>query len=99
ERLYDYLSARRQLRLIGPRTFGPNAVGTLSFRHLSLLPTEITSRVNRHQLGIKHASFYSIRLLRSIGINPDEGVVRISLVHYNSPEEIDRLIEVLDPLL
>jgi selenocysteine lyase/cysteine desulfurase len=28
-----------------------------------------------------------------------KGVVRVSLVHYNSPAELARLKEVLDPLL
>ena len=99
ERLYGFLSTKPRVRLIGPRKFGPDAVGTLGFRHETLLPAEITAQVNRHPIGIKHASFYSIRLLRTIGIDPGEGVVRVSLVHYNSTEEIDRLIGVLDPLL
>jgi len=40
-----------------------------------------------------------VRLLRSLGLNPADGVVRVSLVHYNTVEEIDRLIAVLEPIL
>jgi selenocysteine lyase/cysteine desulfurase len=42
---------------------------------------------------------YAYRLCEALGIDPDEGVVRVSAVHYNTVEEIDRLIEVLDPVL
>ena len=99
ERLYAYLAGKPKVRIIGPQSFGPDAVGILSFRHAKIRPTEIAEEVNRHQLGIKSRSFYSVRLLRALGIDPDDGVVRISLVHYNTLEEIDRLIAVLDRIL
>ncbi len=98
ERLYAYLSGRRDIHIVGPRKFGPQAVGTLSFRHATRRSAEIATEVNRHQLGIKHGNFYSIRLLRGLGIDSDDGVVRVSLVHYNTVGEIDRLIAVLDAL-
>ena len=34
-----------------------------------------------------------------MGIEPDPGVVRISAVHYNTVEEIDHLMDAIDPLL
>jgi len=34
-----------------------------------------------------------------MGINPNEGVARASFAHYNSMEEINRLIQVLDPMI
>ena len=33
-----------------------------------------------------------------LGLDPEDGVVRTSFVHYNSPEEIERLIEVFDSI-
>ncbi len=99
ERLYSFLANQRQLRIIGPRTFGPDAVGTLSFRHASKSSAEIVEAVNRRELGIKHGNFYSVRLLRAIGLDPDDGVARVSLVHYNTVGEIDRLAGVLDEWL
>ena len=33
------------------------------------------------------------------GLDPEDGVVRVSLVHYNTPEEIERLIDVLEKAL
>ena len=39
---------------------------------------------------------YAHRLCQAMGIEPTDGVVRISAVHYNTPEEIERVIEVLE---
>ena len=99
EQLYAWLASRPQVRIIGPRAFGPDAVGTLSFRHASKSSAEIVDAVNRRELGIKHGNFYSVRLLRAIGVHPEDGVARVSLVHYNTVGEIDRLTGVLDELL
>jgi selenocysteine lyase/cysteine desulfurase len=32
-------------------------------------------------------------------MDADDGVVRVSLVHYNSIAEVDRLVEALDEIL
>ena len=42
---------------------------------------------------------YAYRLCQALGLDPDDGVVRASLVHYNTPEEIARLIDLLDNAL
>jgi len=34
--------------------------------------------------------------LQGLGIEPNDGVVRVSMVHYNSIEEVRKLIEFLD---
>jgi selenocysteine lyase/cysteine desulfurase len=60
---------------------------------------DIVNAVNRRELGIKHGNFYSVRLLRALEIDPDDGVARVSLVHYNTVGEIDRLAGVLEELL
>ena len=38
---------------------------------------------------------YSPRLMSRLGLAPESGAVRVSLVHYNLPAEIHRLGEVL----
>ena len=32
-------------------------------------------------------------------MDPDDGVVRVSMVHYNTSEEVERLVKVLDDIL
>lgn len=95
-RLIDYLRSRGDLRIIGPTGAGPERVGTVSFVHRSLSSAAITRAADRAGIAIRHGHMYAYRLCRAAGLDPADGVVRVSLVHYNTPEEIERLIEVLD---
>jgi selenocysteine lyase/cysteine desulfurase len=49
--------------------------------------------------GIRWGTFYSNRLIEYLGLAAQDGVVRVSLVHYNTLEEVDRLIQVLRTVL
>jgi selenocysteine lyase/cysteine desulfurase len=52
------------------------------------------------QIGIRYGHFYAYSLVTDLpDIDPDDGVVRISLVHYNAVEEVDRCIEILKEAL
>jgi selenocysteine lyase/cysteine desulfurase len=59
----------------------------------------IVEATDPHRIGIRHGHFYSSRLIEALGLPLDDGVVRVSMVHYNTVEEVDRLIDVLDPML
>lgn len=98
-RLLDYLSDHPKVRLIGPSTAGRHRVGTVSFLHAEKTPGEIVASVHRLPIGIRHGSMYAWRLCQALGIDPVEGVVRVSTVHYNNIEEIERLIHALDQAL
>jgi cysteine desulfurase family protein (TIGR01976 family) len=95
-KLIAYLQSRNDVRIIGPTSTGEDRVGTISFVHGSKTSTEITEAVDRSGIGIRHGHMYAYHLCEAAGLDPDDGVVRVSMVHYNTPGEIDRLIEVLD---
>ena len=99
ERLIQYLRSRDDVRIIGPEDDGPGRVGTISFVHRSKSSAEITAAVDRSGIAIRHGHMYAYHLCEAAGLDPDDGVVRVSLVHYNTPEEIERLITVLDQAL
>ncbi len=40
-----------------------------------------------------------VRCLHALGVDADHGVLRMSFVHYNTEDEVDRLLEALDHLL
>ncbi|KAG9024294.1 hypothetical protein FRB95_011708 [Tulasnella sp. JGI-2019a] len=51
-------------------------------------------------IGIRYGHFYSHRLLSGLPkMDPDDGVIRISLVHYNTIQEVERLIDVLKTVI
>lgn len=98
-RLVDFLNSKPKVRIIGPATSGPERVGTVSFIHAVLTPKAIVDEVDRHDIGMRHGHFYSYRLMQRLGIPPEQGVARVSFAHYNSQEEVARLIGVLDRIL
>jgi cysteine desulfurase family protein (TIGR01976 family) len=95
-RLVEYLQSRDDVRIVGPQHAGPSRVGTISFVHDARSSAEITEVVDRSGVAIRHGHMYAYHLCEALGLDPDDGVVRVSLVHYNTPDEIERLIEVLD---
>ena len=99
ERLVDYLRSRSDVRIIGSDHAGPSRVGTISFVHETKTSREITEVVDQSGIAIRHGHMYAYHLCEALGMDLDDGVVRVSLVHYNTPEEIERLIDVLDRAL
>jgi len=92
ERLLSHLNHQDHIRLIGAHG---SCVATISFLSSRESSQAIAERVNRHNIGIRHGNMYAYRLCQALSIDPIDGVVRVSMAHYNSMEEIDRLIAVL----
>jgi cysteine desulfurase family protein (TIGR01976 family) len=98
-RLVSYLRSRPDVRIVGPAEADGSRVGTVSFVHDARSSREITEVVDRSGIAIRHGHMYAYHLCEALGLDPDDGVVRVSLVHYNTPDEIERLIEVLESAL
>jgi selenocysteine lyase/cysteine desulfurase len=67
--------------------------------HETKTSREITEAVDESGFAIRHGHMYAYHLCEALGMDLDDGVVRVSLVHYNTPKEIERLIGVLDRAL
>lgn len=93
--LLEALTANPRVRVIGPKTAGTERVCTISFLHENLSPPEITARTDAAGIGIRYGHMYAYRMCRALGIDTDTGVTRISMAHYNTPEEIERLLDVM----
>ncbi len=95
-RILDFLRSK-QVRIIGEETAvtGKRAP-TIAFTGSKIKPSDLAERCAFDRVGIGSDHFYAYRLMQALGIELDEGVVRISLVHYTSVEDVDRLLESLD---
>ena len=88
------------IRLVGPTsTDVADRVATVSFIHERVQPSDIVTAAHAANVGIRNGHMYAYRLLQAMNIPTETGVVRISAVHYNTTEEIDHLMDNLDPLL
>ncbi len=98
-RVINYLRSRGDITIIGPDNAGATRVPTISFVRKGQSSREIAERVCAKGLGIRFGHFYSRRLCQALGLDPADGVVRASMVHYNTTEEINRLIEALEEIM
>ena len=99
-RLLDYLRTRNDVRIIGDASAAAEArVPTISFVQEGRASNEIVELIDARKIGVRFGDFYARRLVDDLGLAPQNGVVRVSMVHYNTAAEIDRLIDALDRVL
>ena len=73
---------------------------TFSFAAEGRRSGEIAAYLAEQQVAVGHGHFYGYRCVEALGFeDPLDGVIRASMVHYNSNEELDRLIAALDRVL
>lgn len=97
DRLLRYLSTKPKARVLGAPTADQTIrVPTISFVVDGLDPETIVRHIDTLKIGIRFGDFHSRRLVEHLALPGGGGAVRVSMVHYNSVEEIDRLIQGLD---
>lgn len=100
ERLLTYLRGRNDVLIVGRREADRTVrVPTISFKVDGRDSSEIVQAVDPKGIGIRFGDFHSRRLIEHLGLAPGSGVVRASMVHYNTVEEVDRLVAALDAAL
>jgi selenocysteine lyase/cysteine desulfurase len=63
-----------------------------------VLPAKVTETAARAGIGIRDGHMYAPRLMQRMNLSKETGMVRVSLVHYNTLAEIHRFAEVLSTL-
>jgi cysteine desulfurase family protein (TIGR01976 family) len=97
-KLLNYLESKEGVKVIGPGSKG-KAVGTISFLSEKAPSNKIAEHLATREIGIRSGHMYAMRICHGLSIPPETGVVRISLLHYNTMEEIERTIQALDEVL
>ncbi len=96
EMLLSFLRSTPGVRIIGkPRVTQGDRVPTISFVVEGVQSEAIVRRVDGQRMGIRFGDFYARRLIEQLGLAPYGGVVRVSIAHYNSVDELSRLVEHL----
>ena len=98
--LLDFLNENPKIKIIGiPEADALKRVPTISFIHEDLKSNEIVEQIDDYRIGIRFGDFYAKKLVEDFGLTDKNGVVRISLVHYNTEEEVKRLIWALGKII
>jgi cysteine desulfurase family protein (TIGR01976 family) len=99
-RLLSYLSTKPRVKVIGATSADKTVrVPTISFVADGLDSETIVRHIDALQIGIRFGDFHSRRLVEHLDLSRHNGAVRVSMVHYNTVEEIDRLIQGLDRVI
>jgi selenocysteine lyase/cysteine desulfurase len=80
-------------RLIGLPTMD-GRVPTFAFTVSGLTPEEAATRLGERGFAVWHGNYYALEIMRRFDLEPG-GAVRAGIVHYNTAEEVDRLLEEL----
>jgi cysteine desulfurase family protein (TIGR01976 family) len=96
--LLDYLQAHPAIRMFG-KVRAEDRVPTVAFTVDGWSASELAAQLGQHGLGVGAGNFYAYRLIEALGVDAEEGVLRVSFIHYTHSDEINRLMHTLDELL
>lgn len=100
ERLLAFLREHPKVRIIGPRSSDASLrVPTIAFVIEGRKSSEIPAALDERKLAIRWGHFYALRAIEALGLAEREGIIRVSMVHYNTLDEVDRLVEALEEVL
>lgn len=71
-------------------------VALVSENHTS---ARLSGLIGKKGIATKHGHFYAYRIVKRMGLDPDDGVLRLSFAHYNTMDETLRLINALTEIL
>ena len=94
--LLEYLNSRNDIKLIGKKKIeNKNRAPTIAFTFVNQSSKKISDQLVKNGIATRNDNFYAWRCLKALGIDVDDGVVRTSIVHYNTREDVEKLISVL----
>ena len=94
--LLDYINTRDDINLIGKtKISNKDRAPTIAFTIKNKSSKDVSSELVKNGIATRNDNFYAWRCLKALGINVDDGVVRTSMVHYNTHEDVSNLISAL----
>jgi cysteine desulfurase family protein (TIGR01976 family) len=72
-------------------------VATFCFNLPGRSPEEVATSLAAREIAVWHGDYYAVEVMRHLGL--DGGAVRAGIVHYNTEDEVDRLLAALADLV
>jgi cysteine desulfurase family protein (TIGR01976 family) len=70
-------------------------VPTFAFNVEGRSAREVAERLGERRIAVWHGNYYALEVMRRLGLEAG-GAVRAGIVHYNTADEVDRLLEALE---
>jgi selenocysteine lyase/cysteine desulfurase len=71
-------------------------VPTFAFTVDGIAPGETATRLAARDLAVWHGNYYALEVMKRLGLEDSGGAVRVGIVHYNTADEVDRLLGELE---
>lgn len=98
--LIDFLVEHPRCRLIGPATADCSIrAPTVAFVVDGMPASEVVPPLDERHVAVRWGHFYAKRAIDALGLAKADGIVRVSMVHYNTMAEVQRLVKALDDTL
>jgi selenocysteine lyase/cysteine desulfurase len=62
------------------------------------MPAHMAEHLATREIYAWNGDMYALELIKRLGLAEKGGVLRLGLVHYNTPEEVDGVLTALDKL-
>lgn len=100
DKALSYLTSRNDCRVFGAnRNDNSHRIPTIAFRFEGRDSAAIAREMDAYKIAIRHGDFHSRRLVEDLDETGDGGLLRVSMVHYNTLEEVDGLCTAFDKIL
>ena len=98
ERLLNGLQVINGVRVYGitDRYDWEKRVATISIRKEGTTPQELATALAEQNIFAWDGNFYALALSERLGVEPSGGLLRLGMVHYNTVDEVDRCLEVIE---
>ena len=92
--LLDFLKTKKDIRLLGSYDLEDRVPTVAIVTKKSNIA--LAKELNGLNISVGVGDFYAVRLLQALDVDIDEGVIRLSFVHYTSDSDVEKLMSGLD---
>jgi len=97
ERFLDGIAGLPRVRLYGRNT-PDGRTPTFAVSVSGIHPDEVAATLGNLGIFVWSGDYYAVEVMRRLGVANQGGLVRIGFVHYNTFEEVDRVVAALSDL-
>jgi len=100
QKVEAFLKSKPGVRIVGRRPSSDGRIAPVIAFYVPGRPSaDIVTKLNAQQIAIGNADFWAARLIKALGLDNEDGVVRVGLAHYNDDRDVERLLTALDRAL
>jgi cysteine desulfurase family protein (TIGR01976 family) len=97
--ILENIFKNKDLKLIGKNKIkNKNRAPTISFTSKYKKSKEVCEILVSENIATRNDNFYAWRCLKALGIDTSDGLIRLSMVHYNNSTDVKKLLNALSKI-